>query len=185
MQTTLKALPWWMVIVTGVLILGAGIFLLVSPADGLGILTFLLGVGVLGFGLYNIYKAIRFKDNNRLFIPSLIHGLLDMVLLLLIVVIRNSPAHLGVILASWFIIFGVFGVVHARQDGDGKTRSRISALLILIGVVLIILPFLLRMDHVVFLGIVSIIIGVVRTAQGVVSKIRQNARVSGGRANLL
>lgn len=181
MQATEKILPWWMVIVTGLLILAAGIFLLVSPVDGLNMLTFLLGAGVLVFGFYNIYKAYRYKDDNRLFIPFLIHGLLDLVLFLLIVVIQNSPAHLGVILSCGFIIFGIFGIIHARKDGENRTRARVSALFLLIGVVLIVLPFLLSMSHVLFLGIVSILIGVVRTAQGIIQKVKLGSNPTFGR----
>ena len=181
MQATVKSLPWWMVIVTGLLILAAGIFLLVSPVDGLNVLTFLLGAGVLIFGFYNIYKAFRYKDDNRLFIPFLVHGLLDLVLFILIVVIQNSPAHLGVILSCGFIIFGIFGIIHARQDGESRTSARLSALLVLIGVVLILLPFLLSMSHVLFLGIVSILIGVVRIAQGIIIKQKLGSYTATGR----
>jgi predicted membrane channel-forming protein YqfA (hemolysin III family) len=103
----------------------------------------------------------------------------------LLLVIHNSPALLGVILASWFIVFGVFGMIHAQQDGGNKPKARISALLALIGVVLILLPFLIGIDHVIFLGIVSILIGVVRTTQGIIYKVQRDERTSGGRSNLI
>ncbi len=180
-----KTMPWWIIIVTGLLILTVGIYLLVSPVSGLSMLTFLLGIGVLAFSIYNFYKAIKYKDTNRLFVPFLVHALLDAVLFLLILVIRNSPALLGVILASWFIVFGVFGMIYAQQDGGSKIKSRINALLVLVGVVLILLPFLLGIDHVIFLGIVSILIGVVRTTQGIIYKVQRDHRTSGGRSNLI
>ncbi len=180
-----KTMPWWFIILTGLIILAVGIYLLVSPVSGLSVLTFLLGIGVLVFSIYNFYKAIKYKDDNRLFVPFLVHALLDAVLFLLLLVIRNSPALLGVILASWFIVFGVFGMIHAQQDGGNKPKARISALLALIGVVLILLPFLIGIDHVIFLGIVSILIGVVRTTQGIVYKVQRDERTSGGRSNLI
>ncbi len=180
-----KTMPWWFIILTGLIILAVGIYLLVSPVSGLSVLTFLLGIGVLVFSIYNFYKAIKYKDDNRLFVPFLVHALLDAVLFLLLLVIRNSPALLGVILASWFIVFGVFGMIHAQQDGGNKPKARISALLALIGVVLILLPFLIGIDHVIFLGIVSILIGVVRTTQGIVYKVQHDERTSGGRSNLI
>lgn len=180
-----KTMPWWLIIITGIVILAVGIYLLVAPVGGLGVLTFLLGIGVLIFSIYNFYKAIKYKDDNRIFVPFLVHALLDVVLFILLLVIRNSPALLGVILASWFIVFGVFGMIHAKQDGESKPKARISALLALVGVVLIVLPFLLGIDHVIFLGIVSILIGVVRTTQGIVYKVQQDGRTSGGRSNLI
>ena len=133
MLSTVKSLPWWMIVLTGVLIVAAGIFLLVAEA-GLGVMTFLLAVGVLAFGLYNIYKAFRFKDNNDLFVPFLVHGLLNLVLFLLIIVIHDTPALLGVILASWFIIFAVFGIIHALQDKDNTSRTSCNAVMLLIGI---------------------------------------------------
>ncbi len=180
-----KTMPWWFVILTGLVILAAGIYLLVSPVGGLNILTFLLGLGVLAFSLYNFYKAVRHKDDNRLFIPFLVHALLDLILFLLILIIRNSPTLLGVILSSWFIVFGVFGIIHAQQDGGNKHKARISTLLLIIGIVLIILPFVLGIDHIIFLGIVSIVIGVVRATQGIILKAQQDGRTSGGRSNLI
>ncbi len=179
-----KTMPWWLVVLTGLIILAVGIYLLVSPESGLKALTFLLTIGVLLMSLYYFYKAYKFKDENRFFVPSLVHALLDLVLFLLLIIIRNSPALLGVILSSWFIIFGLFGIINARQDGGNASKTRISALLLLIGVVLILLPFLLSINHVLFLGIVAILIGVFRTAQGVVYKVQRDGRTSGGRSNL-
>lgn len=179
-----KTMPWWFVILTGLIVLAVGIYLLVSQESGLNALTFLLTIGVLLFSLYYFYKAYKFKDENRLFVPSLVHALLDLVLFLLLIIIRNSPALLGVILSSWFIIFGLFGLINARQDGGSSTKTRMSALLLLVGVVLILLPFLLSINHVLFLGIVAILIGVFRTVQGIIYKVQHDGRTSGGRSNL-
>jgi uncharacterized membrane protein HdeD (DUF308 family) len=92
---------------------------------------------------------------------------------------------LGVILSSWFIIFGLFGMINARQDGGNSSRTRVSALLFIIGIVLILLPFLLSINHVLFLGIVAILIGVFRTSQGIINKVQRDGRTSGGRSNLI
>jgi uncharacterized membrane protein HdeD (DUF308 family) len=180
-----KTLPWWFIVLTGLVILAAGIYLLVSPDTALNVLTFLLAIGVLFFCLYNFFKAYKFKDNNRLFVPFIVHALLDLVLFLLIIIIKNSYALLGVILSSWFIIFGLFGMINARQDGGNSSRTRVSALLFIIGIVLILLPFLLSINHVLFLGIVAILIGVFRTSQGIINKVQRDGRTSGGRSNLI
>ena len=185
MLSTEKNMPWWLVVVTGVLIIAAGIFLLVSDGVGLDVLAFLVGLGVLVFGVYYLFKAVNNKKDNSIFVPYLIHGLLNIILLLLIIFIRNSPALLGVILASWLVIFGFFGIVQARKQSDNKTRIRLCVLLLLCGVVLMILPFVLGMGHVIFLGIVGIVIGVVRTAMGIIYKVRLDQRTTGGRSNVM
>lgn len=179
-----KTMPWWLTVLTGLAILAAGIYLLVSPVSGLNTLTFILAAGVLIFSLYYFYQAYKYRSENRLFVPFLVHALLDIVLFVLVIVIRNSHYLLGAILASWFVIFGVFGMIHSRQDGGGKGRTRFSALFVLIGVVLLLL-FFLGIDHVVFLGIVAILIGVVRTALGIIGKVQRDGRTSGGRSNLM
>ncbi len=181
MLSTAKSMPWWLVVVTGVLIVAAGIFLLVAPQAGLAFMTFLLAVGVLGFGSYNLYKAYRYKDSNELFVMYLVHGLLNIVLFLLIVFIAPShedPLYIqkmsplfGVILACWFIIFGLFGIIHARQDSENKTRARVSTLILLIGIVLFV-PFVIGMYHILFIAIAVLVIGVVRTLLGIVMKTR-------------
>jgi uncharacterized membrane protein HdeD (DUF308 family) len=180
-----KTMPWWFILLTGLVILAAGIYLLVSQESGLSVLTFLLAVGVLFFCVYNFFKAYKFKDDNRLFVPFIVHALLDLVLFLLIIIIKNSYALLGVILSSWFIIFGLFGIINARQDGGNSAKTRVSALLLLVGIVLILLPFLLSINHVLFLGIVAILIGVIRSAQGIIVKVQRDGRTSGGRSNLI
>lgn len=174
---TLKTMSWWLILLTGIVILVAGIFLAASPGEGLGVLTFLLGAGVLGYGLFNLVMAYRTKDDNRLMIPFLIHGLLNLVLFLLVLTIYNTPALLGVILACWFIIYGIFRIIYARQDADKKLSARAGTVLFLIGLVLLILPFLFGIDHVLFLAIVWIIIGVVLTAKGILDKINSDKNI--------
>ncbi|MDD5017239.1 MAG: DUF308 domain-containing protein [Eubacteriales bacterium] len=191
MKANEKGMPWWLVIVTGVLIIAAGIFLLASNNTdpdasnaALDTLTFLVGLGVLVYGVYCFFKAIQLKNDNRLFIPFLVHGILDVVLFLLILIIDKSPVLLGVILASWLIVFGVFDIIQAKQSG-GKRGTRIGALLVLIGLGLMIIPLLLRINYVVFLGIVALVFGIIKTTQGILYKVRLDERTSGGRSNLI
>ncbi|MGI5849764.1 MAG: DUF308 domain-containing protein [Christensenellales bacterium] len=186
MKSNQKGMPWWLAIIIGVLIIAAGIFLLVSPSDGRDVLIFIVGLGVLLYSLYNFYRAIQSRDDNRIFIPFLAHGLLDIVLFLLILFINKSPALLSVILSCWLIVFGLFGIIHARQDGgDNHRRIRINTFLMLIGLGLLIIPFILSIDPVVFLGIIALAFGVMKTIQGIISKVRLDESTSGGRSNLL
>ncbi len=184
-------MPWWLVILTGALILGAGVFLLAANTPGedknvaLQTLLFIVGLIVFAYGIFNLYKAFRLKNDHRLFVAHLVHGILDIVLLLLILIIRDSDKLLGIILACWFIVFGLFGIV---QNDSGSERSRqtrrISALLLVIGLALLIIPLLFNFGYIILLGIACIIIGGVRIIQGIVSKSRFDDRTSGGRSNL-
>ena len=185
MNTYEKGMPWWLVIITGVLMIGAGIFLLVSPAIGLNVLTFLVGLGVLLYGIYNIYKAIRFKDNNRVFTAYLVHGLLDLILFLLILTIDNTPVLLGTILAVWLMVFGVFGIVETRRsEVDNKGKTRVSTLLVLIGLVLLVIPLLLSINYVILLGIIVLVFGIVRLTQGFIKKAKLDDHLSEKRSKI-
>jgi uncharacterized membrane protein HdeD (DUF308 family) len=181
-----------MSIVIGILIIAAGIFLLVSPKDGKNdVLKALVGIGVFLFCVFNVYRAVQTKNDNRLFIPYLVQGLLDIVLLLLLITIpedRNNPEAslvlVSIIIACWMMVFGFFEIVHARRDGDSSPRLRTGALLIVTGVGVLVIPLLLGWDSAVFIGIAGIIIGIVKTIQGLLFKVRAEEHGSGGRSNL-
>ena len=184
-------MPWWLVIVTGALIVAVGIFLLATNNTNLEenvaltTLMFIVGIIVLLYGIFNLYKAFKLKNDNRLFLAHLIHGILDIILLLLMLIIKDSQTLMGVILACWFVVFGLFGLVQSGQGSDKNLQSRrISALLLAIGIALLVVPPLLHIDYIILLGIASIIIGIVRVAQGVINKARFEERTSGGRSNL-
>ncbi len=178
MQTA-KTMPWWVTMLAGLLILTAGIFLIAWKGAALDVLTFLLGAGVLGFGLYNVFMAVGTRDDNRLCIPFIAHGIFNFIMFILVLFIYRSPAHLGVILGSWLIIFGVFRIIYARQDAEQKLSPKAGVFTFLIGAALIIIPFAIGIDHVLFIGIVAVIVGTVRAAMGIIKKTQvENERTS-------
>lgn len=185
MKSSQKSASWLFNIVVGILIVAAGIFLLVSPKDGKNVLSTLVGIGVFVFCIYNIFKAIQNKSDNRLFIPYLAQGLLDIVLLLLLITIPDKTQVLiGIIIACWLIVFGFFEIIHARRSDDNRHRIRNGSLLIIAGIAVLLIPLLLRLDSVIFIGIAALVLGVVKTVQGLLYKVRTDERTSGGRSNL-
>jgi len=188
-----KKLPWWLNVVIGVAIITAGIFLLVSPDDGNDFLTFAVGLGVFVFFVYNVIKAVQHKRDNRLFIPYLAHGLLDLILFILIISIPSTrPGDsgseasqlIGIIIACWLIIFGFFEIVRKKPEVPGTHFVRNGLLLILSGTVVMSILLLTQLNYVIFIGIVAIMIGVVKTVQGFLGKARENDQASGGRPGL-
>ena len=184
-------MPWWLVILTGALIVAVGIFLLAANTPdseknaALEMLLFIVGFIVFAYGIYNLYRAFKLKNDRRMFLAHLVHGLLDIILLLLILIIRDSQALLGIILACWFIVFGLFGLVQAGHGNEKNLQSRrINVLLLVIGLVLLIFPLALAIDYILLIGIAGIVIGAVRVTQGIVMKSRYDERTSGGRSNL-
>ncbi len=186
MKSYEKGMPWWLNVIIGVLIIVAGILILANTTAGNEVLIILVGIGVLIYSIFNIYKAVQFRNDNRLFIPYLAQGLLDLVLLLLIITINNSPVLLGIVIACWLIVFGFFEILHARRDGgDDNHRIRIGTLLLIAGIALIVISLLFQDGFMIFLGILALIIGLIKTIQGIMYKVRYDERTSGGRSNLL
>ena len=186
-----KKMPWWLVVLTGVLVIAVGIFLLAANGTSktnpdasvaLQTLIYIVGIGVLLFGLYCLFKAIQSKNDQQLFLLYLIHGILDIVLFLLILIIPPAPGLLGAILSCWMIVFGIFGIIQGGKEGGGR-KTRAGVLLTLIGIVFLVLVFL-RIDSVLLLGLIALVLGVLRTAQGIIYKAKLDGRTSGGRSNI-
>ena len=186
MNSLSKKMPWWLIVLTGVLLLAVGIFLLaanntdtLNPGAGspaLRTLIVIVGVGVLLFGLYCIFKALQSRYDQRLFPLYLIHGILDIVLFLLILFIPPAPGLLGAILSCWMIVFGIFGMIQGRQEGGGQ-KTRMGVLLTLIGIGFLVLV-ILRVDSVLLLGLIALVVSIIRTAQGILIRTRM-----GGQSN--
>jgi uncharacterized membrane protein HdeD (DUF308 family) len=191
MNPTPKKMPWWLVVLTGVLLIAVGIFLLaangtnkINPDASVALQTliYIVGIGVLLFGLYCLFKALQSKNDKQLFLLYLVHGILDIVLFLLILIIPPAPGLLGAILSCWMIVFGVFGIIQGRKESGGR-KTRAGVLLTLIGIVFLVLVFL-RIDSVLLLGLIALVLGVLRTAQGIFYKAKLDGRTSGGRSNI-
>ena len=179
-----RKMPWWLIILIGAIIVVVSIFLLADRSAGLVLLTWIVALGAAATGIFYLVMALRQNGPNGTSIPLLIHGLIDMLLVLLIIVIPNSQALLGIIIACWLIVFGVFEILSCRQRD--KTRlSRLGVLLALIGLALLIIPLALRIDYVILIAIAGLVFGIVRIVLGILIKVKHDQRTSDGRSNLL
>jgi len=184
MNITERKMPWWYFILIGVIAIAASIFFLADRLTGLEVLSWLVFVGSLGFGIYNLAAALKNKDDKRVFIPLLVQGIIGLVLALLIAVIAHTEELLGIIIACWLIAFGVFEVIFGRQ-GDNPKRTRLGSILVIIGLVLLVIPLVFGIDYVLLIAIIGLIIGVFCVALGIIIKTKHDKRTSGGRSNLI
>lgn len=179
-----RKMPWWFIVLTGVILIVIGIFLLADSMTGLVVLTVLVALGAAIYGLYNLIAALKNRDDNNVSIPLLIHGLLDIVLVLLIIVIPDSQALLGIIIACWLIVFGLFEIIAGRQHDSGRA-GKMGALLLIIGLAVLIIPLVLSIDYVILIAVASLVFGIIRVILGLMIKTKYDERTSGGRSNLL
>ena len=169
MQIRERKLPWWLIIITGIIVIAAGIFVLADSINGLRVLVFLAGLGALAFGVYNLIIAFKNNDQKSVFLPFLVHGLIDFLLFLLIIIIRDSPLLLGIIVACWLMAFGVFEAIAGRRN-DNQKRSRLGAILVIVGLAVLIIPLIFSIDYLILIGIVGIVFGVARIVLGILIK---------------
>jgi uncharacterized membrane protein HdeD (DUF308 family) len=189
MKLTDKAAPWWLNIIAGIILIAVGIFLLAFMDEGNDFLAYIVGIGVFAYCIYNIFKALQNKNDNRLFIPYLAHALLDLVLFILVITIPSTQTGkvsqlIGIIISCWLIIFGFFEIINRKPEDANQHRVRNGLLLILTGIAMLLILLLIQLNYVIFLGIVAILVGIIKNVQGLMLKVKTDERTTGGRSNL-
>jgi len=167
-----RKIPWWLIIVTGVLIIVAGVFALADKLSALTVIAVIIAIGTFAFAVFNFVIAIKSRDIRNVWVPHLVQGIINIILFILAVTIPNpatlkTAIRIGIIIACWLIVFGVFEVIAARQNDQSK-RSKMGILLVLIGLVVLVIPLIFRIDYLILIGIVGIVFGVYRSILGIV-----------------
>jgi uncharacterized membrane protein HdeD (DUF308 family) len=138
-----EALPWWLVLVEGIVVALLGLVLLVAPGASLVFLVELLGIYLLIAGIFRIVGI--FLDSSSwgwklaAAILCLIAG----------VAILSNPLWSTTLASTWLVIFvgflamlqGAAGLVIAFQGG-GWGMGALSVLGILLGLILVINPLI-------------------------------------------
>jgi uncharacterized membrane protein HdeD (DUF308 family) len=161
-----ETLPWWLVLVEGILVALFGLLLLVAPGASLFFMVQLLGLYLFIAGIFRIISI--FIDSTSWGL-KLIAGVLCLIAGL--AVLRHplwsaiaAPAGLVIIVGFLAIFEGVAGLVVAVQGG-GWGMGVLSALGILFGFILVINPLIGVATLPFILGIFMLIGGVVAVGQ--------------------
>ena len=141
--TTSEALPWWLVLVEGILLALLGLILLVAPGASLFFLVLLLGFYLLVAGIFRIVGI--FVDSS-FWGWKLAAGILCLIAGLAIV---SDPLWSTTLASTWLVIVvgflailqGVAGLIVALQGG-GWGMGALSVLGILFGLFLVINPLI-------------------------------------------
>jgi uncharacterized membrane protein HdeD (DUF308 family) len=161
-----ETLPWWLVLVEGILLALFGLLLLAAPGASLFFMVQLLGLYLFIAGIFRIIDI--FIDSSSWGL-KLIAGVLCLIAGL--AVLRHplwstiaAPAGLVIIVGFLAIFEGVAGLVVAVQGG-GWGMGVLSALGILFGFILVINPLIGVATLPFILGIFMLIGGVVAVGQ--------------------
>jgi uncharacterized membrane protein HdeD (DUF308 family) len=138
-----ETLPWWLVLVEGIVVALLGLLLLVAPGASLFFIVQLLGLYLFIAGIFRIIGI--FLDSSSWGL-KLIAGILCLIAGL--AVLRHplwstvaAPAGLVIIVGFLAIFEGVAGLVVAFQGG-GWGMGILSVLGILLGLILVINPLI-------------------------------------------
>lgn len=165
--TTSQALPWWLVLLEGILLALLGLILLVAPGASLFFLVLLLGFYLLVAG---IFRLVGIFVDSSFWGWKLAAGILCLIAGLAIV---SDPLWSTTLASTWLVIVvgflailqGVAGLVVALQGG-GWGMGALSVLGILFGLFLVINPLIGVAALTFIVAIFMLIGGVAAVAQG-------------------
>jgi uncharacterized membrane protein HdeD (DUF308 family) len=165
--TTSEALPWWLVLLEGILLALLGLILLVAPGASLFFLVLLLGFYLLVAGIFRLVGI--FVDSSS-WGWKLAAGILCLIAGLAIV---SDPLWSTTLASTWLVIVvgflailqGVAGLVVALQGG-GWGMGALSVLGILFGLFLVINPLIGVATLTLIVAIFMLIGGVGAVVQG-------------------
>jgi len=165
--TTSQALPWWLVLLEGILLALLGLILLVAPGASLFFLVLLLGFYLLVAGIFRLVGI--FVDSSS-WGWKLAAGILCLIAGLAIV---SDPLWSTTLASTWLVIVvgflailqGVAGLVVALQGG-GWGMGALSVLGILFGLFLVINPLIGVATLTLIVAIFMLIGGVGAVVQG-------------------
>jgi uncharacterized membrane protein HdeD (DUF308 family) len=138
-----EALPWWLVLVEGIVLALLGLILLVAPGASLVFLVWLLGIYLLIAG---IFRIIGIFSDSSYWGWKLAAGILC---LIAGVAILSNPLWSTTLASTWLVILvgflvmlqGAAGLIVAFQGG-GWGMGALSVLGILFGLFLVINPLI-------------------------------------------
>jgi uncharacterized membrane protein HdeD (DUF308 family) len=162
-----EALPWWLVLVEGIVLALLGLVLLVAPGASLVFLVWLLGIYLVIAGIFRIIGI--FLDSSS-WGWKLAAGILCLIAGLAIL---TNPLWSTTLASTWLVILvgflvmlqGAAGLVVAFQGG-GWGMGALSVLGILFGLFLVINPLIGVATLTLILAIVMLIGGVGAVIQG-------------------
>jgi uncharacterized membrane protein HdeD (DUF308 family) len=156
-----EALPWWLVLVEGIVVALLGLILLVAPGSSLVFLVWLLGIYLLVAG---VFRLIGIFSDSSYWGWKLAAGILCLIAGLAIL---SNPLWSTTLASTWLVILvgflamlqGAAGLVVAFQGG-GWGMGALSVLGILFGLFLVINPLIGVAALTLILAILMIIGGV-------------------------
>jgi uncharacterized membrane protein HdeD (DUF308 family) len=156
---------WWMLLLRGLVYIGAGIIILTSP--GMSLLTFamVLGIMICFDGLMNFFTAIGGRKENDNWVLLLLAGLAGVLIGGFMIVYPGvTAAALVASIAVWAMIVGVLQIVAAirlRKEIQGEFWLALAGVAsIVLGGLMLAYPAAAALSVLWLVGVFAIVIGV-------------------------
>ncbi len=157
---------WWLVMLFGVVLLGVGVFFVVSPHETLTTFTVVAGILLLLDGLLAIVASIFGHGEGRGML-ALVGVLSAIAGLVLVKKPFDTLVVLALIVGVWFVVAGVVRFVAAFSEREGRVGNILIALLdVIAGAVILSWPGLGLATLAVIIGIVLIFRGILFIVAG-------------------
>jgi len=157
---------WWLLVLFGVVVLGVGVFFVVSPHETLTTFTVIAGILLLLDGVLAIVASIFGRGEGRGLL-ALVGALSAIAGLVLIKKPFDTLLVFVLIFGVWLIVAGVVRFVAAFSEAEGRTGNIVIALIdVIAGIVILSWPAPSLATLAVIIGIVLIFRGVLFIAAG-------------------
>ena len=133
-------IPWWIIVLEGIISIILGLFLLFQPVETTIILVQILGIFWLLGGVLSILSLLADKENMGW---KLLSGLIGIIIGIIVFAYPFSPF---VVLALFVVILGILGIVHGvlrlvwAFKGGGLGTAILGILTIVLGILLLANP---------------------------------------------
>lgn len=163
MKTCLRIL--WLI--SGILLIACGVYVLLNPAQTLIGIASLIGLAALFSGTFSL--ATYFTQKDELFGSKgiLLDGILDVILGILLIIYPTSSLIANIFLglmSLWVISKGAMAVYHAVL---AKEFERHWYVLLIIGILLVLFGILALIKPIITMVAISVILGVFLISDGI------------------
>jgi uncharacterized membrane protein HdeD (DUF308 family) len=156
---------WWLLLVTGLVSIAAGVIVLAKPADSLVTLTIIAGIFVLVDGVFDLAASFSSRTENRGLAAVL--GVVSMIVgILLIRHPIGGVLAVALLIGIWLIAGGIVTMVRAFERSHRTWQILLALVEVAAGVILVSSPAISFATLALLVGISFIANGVATFALG-------------------
>jgi uncharacterized membrane protein HdeD (DUF308 family) len=174
--------PWWVLLISGLLIGAFGIVLLASPLATTSFLVILFGIFAIIFGAIAFIRSFFLIKEDKYWWVLLIEGILGIAIGILVFVFPiETTVVLIYFIAAWLIVRGIFTIANGSSAKSGLTIA-MGVVALILGIFVLFRPPAYAMATLLgFIGLFAIIRAITLIVQSIVIPIQRKNREKAGK----